>query len=77
MKTQFGWHVIRVEARRSAPPPAFEEAYDGLRGKTIQEAVQKVLAEARTGLAVERFNLDGSPRRATDDAQPPPAPARR
>lgn len=77
VKTQFGWHVIRVEARRSAPPPAFEEAYDGLRSKTIQEGVEKVLKEARTGLAVERFNLDGSPRRATDDAQPPPAPARR
>ena len=77
VKTQFGWHVIRVEARRSAPPPAFEEAYDGLRSKTIQEGVQKVLGEARTGLTVERFNLDGSPRRATDDAQPPPAPARR
>jgi peptidyl-prolyl cis-trans isomerase C len=77
VKTQFGWHVIRVEGRRSAPPPAFEEAYDGLRSKTIQEGVQKVLTEARVGLAVERFNLDGTPRRATDEAQPPPAPARR
>ncbi len=77
VRTQFGWHVIRVEARRSAPPPAFEEAFDSLRNKTIQEGVQKVLSEARVGLTVERFNLDGSPRRATDDAQPPPAPARR
>jgi peptidyl-prolyl cis-trans isomerase C len=77
VKSQFGWHVIRVEARRRAPPPAFEEAYDGLRAKTIQEAVAKVLEQARVGLTVERFNLDGSARRATDDAQPPPAPARR
>jgi len=77
VKTQFGWHVIRVEARRSTPPPAFEEAYDGLRSKTIQEGVDKMLKEARTGLTVERFNMDGTPRRATDDAQPPPAPARR
>lgn len=77
VKSQFGWHVIRVEARRRAPAPAFEEAYDGLRGKTIQEAVAKVLEQARVGLAVEKFNFDGSPRRATDDAQPPPAPARR
>ncbi len=77
VKTQFGWHVIRVEARRSTPPPTFEEAFDGLRSKTIQEGVDKILKEARTGLAVERFNMDGTPRRATDDAQPPPAPARR
>jgi peptidyl-prolyl cis-trans isomerase C len=77
VKTQFGWHVIRVVARRAAPAPSFEEAYDTLRSKTIQEAVDKVLKEARTNLTVERFNMDGSPRRATDDAQPPPQPARR
>jgi len=77
VKSQFGWHVIRVEARRSTPPPSFEEAYDGLRSKTVQEGVDKVLKEARTGLTVERFNMDGTPRRATDDAQPPPAPTRR
>jgi peptidyl-prolyl cis-trans isomerase C len=77
VRTQFGWHVIRVEARRATPPPTFEEAYDGLRSRTIQEGVDKILKEARTGLAVERFNMDGTARRATDDAQPPPAPARR
>jgi peptidyl-prolyl cis-trans isomerase C len=73
VKTQFGWHVIRLEERRRAPPPAFEEAYDGLRTKTIQEGVEKLLQQARVGLEVEKFNLDGSARRATDDAQPPPA----
>ena len=77
VKTQFGWHVIRLEERRSAPPPAVEEAYDGLRTKTIQEGVEKLLQQARVGLEVEKFNLDGSARRATDDAQPPPAPAKR
>jgi peptidyl-prolyl cis-trans isomerase C len=77
VKSQFGWHVIRVEARRRAPAPSFEEAHDGLRSKTIQEAVAKVLEQARVGLAVEKFNFDGSPRRATDGAEPPPAPARR
>ena len=77
VKSQFGWHVIRLEARRTAPPPPFEEAFEALRTKTIQEGVEKVLQEARTGLIIEKFNIDGTPRRATDDAQPPPAPARR
>ena len=77
VKTQFGWHVIRVEERRAAPAQSFEDAYDGLRGKTIQEGVEKLLQQARIGLAVEKFNMDGSARRATDDAVPPPAPARR
>lgn len=77
VKSQFGWHVIRLEARRTAPPQPFEEAYEALRIKTIQEGVEKILQEARTGLTIEKFNIDGTPRRATDDAQPPPAPARR
>lgn len=77
VKSQFGWHVIRLEARRTAPPLPFEEAYEALRIKTIQEGVEKILQEARTGLTIEKFNIDGTPRRATDDAQPPPAPARR
>ncbi len=74
IKTQFGWHVIKVEARRAAPPPAFEQVQDELRQKMIQEGVQKVLTIARAGVIVERFNPDGSPQRATDGAQPPPAP---
>jgi peptidyl-prolyl cis-trans isomerase C len=71
--TQFGWHVIMVVARRQAPPPTFEQAHDELRQKMIREAVQKVVAQARAAVSVEKFNLDGSPIRATDTAEPPAA----
>ena len=77
VKSQFGWHVIKLEGRRAAPPPPFEEAYEGLRNKMIQEAVEQLLKEARAGTTVERFNLDGTPRRATDAAEPPPAPPKK
>ena len=40
----------------------------------IQEGVQKAVAKARAEVTVEKFNLDGSPMRATDTAEPPPAP---
>ena len=71
--TQFGWHVIQVLERRQAPPPTFEQARDGLRQKIAQEVVQQQVAQARSGVTVEQFNLDGSPKRATDSAEPPPA----
>jgi peptidyl-prolyl cis-trans isomerase C len=71
--TQFGWHVILVVERRQAEPPSFEQARAKLRQKMIQEGVQKVVAKARASASVEKFNLDGSPMRATDTAQPPPA----
>jgi peptidyl-prolyl cis-trans isomerase C len=71
--SQFGWHVIKVEERKQATAPSFEQAHDELRQKMIQEDVQKVLQQARNDATIEKFNLDGSPRRATDTAEPPAA----
>ena len=58
--TQFGWHVIKLEERRTAPPPSFEQSHDQLRQKLIQEGVQAVIAKARADVKIERFNMDGS-----------------
>ncbi|MEJ0017113.1 MAG: peptidylprolyl isomerase [Acetobacteraceae bacterium] len=74
--SQFGWHVILVLERRRAPPPSYDQARDELRQKMIQEGVQKAVAKARAAASVEKFNMDGSPLRATDAAEPPPAPAK-
>ena len=40
----------------------------------IQAAVKQVVAQAKQGLTVEEFNPDGSPRKSTDDAEPPAKP---
>ncbi len=77
IKTQFGYHVIKLEERRAAPPATFEESREELRQKMIQEAYQKLALAARTGVKVERFNLDGSTPRPTDNAEPPPPAGRR
>jgi peptidyl-prolyl cis-trans isomerase C len=74
--TQFGWHVIKLEERKRAEAPGYEQAHDELRQKMIQEDVQRVLQQARNDATVEKFNLDGSPQRATDTAEPPPAGSR-
>jgi peptidyl-prolyl cis-trans isomerase C len=69
--TQFGWHVILVVERRRAQPPTFEQARDELRQQMVKEGVKKAVADARAEVSVEKFNLDGSPIRATDTAEPP------
>jgi len=74
--SQFGWHVILLVERRSGKPPSFDQARDELRQKMIQEGVQKTVAKARAAAAVEKYNLDGSPPRATDAAEPPPGPTK-
>ena len=68
VQTRFGWHVIKLEERRTAPPPPYEQVRDEVRQAMIQEGVKRVLEGARTGLAIERFNPDGSPQAA---AAPP------
>ena len=74
--TQYGWHVIKVEEKRQAPPPTFEQARDQIRQEMIQEGVKKVVAEARQGLTIEKFNPDGSVPKPADAAAPAaPAPA--
>ena len=73
VKTQFGWHVIQTLEHRTSAPPTLEQVHDELRQSMAQEAVQKVIADARKGVTIERFNSDGSPVKATDSAEPPPA----
>ena len=71
--TQFGWHVVQALDHRAGTPPSFDQVKDQLRQQMINEEVRKTVARARTNVTVERFNLDGSPIRATDQATPPPA----
>ena len=59
--TRFGWHVIKLEGTRTAPPPSLDEVRDQIRQEIIQEGVAKVLASAKVGVPVEKFNLDGTP----------------
>ncbi len=73
VKSQFGWHVIQTLEHRTTQPPTFEEQRDELRQQMVQAAVQKEVAQARSTVTVERFNMDGSPLKATDTAEPPPA----
>ena len=59
--TQFGWHVIRVDDRRKAPPPSLDEVRGDLESELSQEIVASVVAELRAKATVEQFRMDGSP----------------
>jgi peptidyl-prolyl cis-trans isomerase C len=74
VQTRYGWHVIKVEERRSSAAPSYEQAHDDLRQTMISEGINKLLVTARTQIKVERFNPDGSPVKPTDTATPPAKP---
>ena len=65
VKTRFGWHVIKVEDRRGAPVPSFEESAGRLRTEMIAKRRADTLKRLRNGAKIERFNLDGTPQTGT------------
>jgi peptidyl-prolyl cis-trans isomerase C len=60
IKNEFGWHVIKVEERRLVAPPSFSDVHDQLQQELLATAIQQAITDARSQLAVHRFNLDGS-----------------
>jgi peptidyl-prolyl cis-trans isomerase C len=66
VKSQFGWHVIKVEARRTTNP-SLDEMREQLTSDISQEIVSGAVGKLREGAKVERFGLDGQ-------ALPSPAP---
>jgi peptidyl-prolyl cis-trans isomerase C len=78
VRSPFGWHVIKVEERRTAAPPPFDEVAQAIRQQLMEAEVQAAVERARTAARIERFNLDGTTPRAVDAAEPPApaAPAR-
>lgn len=59
VRTQFGYHVILVEAKE-AIEPSFAEVEEQLRAELTREAIETLLEDVRTGADVQRFNMDGS-----------------
>ena len=68
VKTQFGFHVIKLEDRRPATPPTFEDLEDELRTELSREIITTMIEQMRDKAKIERFNIDGS--KVTDDKKP-------
>ena len=62
VKSSFGWHVIRVEDKRTSGPPPFDEVKAELQEEMSREVIQDILKDLRGKAKVERFNLDGTPK---------------
>lgn len=69
--TQFGWHVIKVENRRAAKPPTFEQMKPQLVNDLSRELIQAKIKELRAAAKIEVFNPDGSKPGAPHPAEAP------
>lgn len=78
VKSQFGWHIIKVEERRQRPIPTFEQVRgqieDFLTRRAQADLVQRLRSEAAS--EVQRFVAPPQPRTPAVPGTPgtPPAP---
>ncbi|MBC7952558.1 MAG: peptidylprolyl isomerase [Rhodospirillaceae bacterium] len=61
VKSQFGYHVIKLEDRRMAAPPSFEQAKPVIREQLAEETAQKLVTDVRAKAKVKRFDPEGKP----------------
>ena len=76
VKTQFGYHIIKVEDRRMAPPPTYDEAKGQVRQELAQADIAKVVDGLKKTATIKKFKIDGSPAPA-DAPAPAAAPAKK
>ncbi len=78
VRSPFGWHVIKVEERRAAAAPSFEDAKPQLQRQMLEEGVEAMVQRVRSAAKIERLDSQAAPAPAgtlLDNAAPPPPPA--
>ncbi len=61
VQTQFGWHVIIVDDRRTPAPPTRDEVRDELERGLRQSVAQQIIGELRQSAEIRVFGPDGEP----------------
>lgn len=74
VKSQFGWHIIKVEEKRSRKAPDFEQVKAQIENYVTRKAQADYVAKLRTEAKVERMDqpaADAKPdAKPTDAAKP-------
>lgn len=70
VKTQFGWHVIKLEQRRTSPVPSFQKSRSRLTAQLHRKIASELMADLKRKAKIEMFNLDGSPRASSGGKAP-------
>lgn len=71
VKSDFGFHVIKVEDKRKTSAPPLSEVKEQIRNQVGQEMAQQLVKDLEAKAKVERFNFDGTPMKAEPAAAEP------
>ena len=70
VKTQFGWHIIKVEDVRTKSFPPFEQVKDQAARYVAQKAESETIAQLHGAAKIQLFDADGKPIAAQPAAAP-------
>ncbi len=73
VKTQFGWHIIKIEGKRQTSFPPFDQVKEQLSRYVVQKAQADLIAQLHKSAKIER--MDGSTDAKTAAPATPAAPA--
>ena len=73
VKTQFGWHIIKVEDKRIRPTPTFEQVKPQIENYVAHRAQAEMVENLRKSATVERLDKPA----AADPSLNPAAPAKK
>ncbi len=81
VKTDFGYHVIKVEDKRDAPPPPFDQVKDQVRQLVMRDKYLALLNDAKAKSKVDitdetlRKGYEDANKQPDPGAEPAPVPA--
>ncbi len=61
VKSQFGWHIIKVEGRRMKTFPSFDQVKDQAARYVAQKAQSDLIASLHQGVKIERMDQEEKP----------------
>ena len=67
VQTQFGWHIIKVEAKRDQPLPTFDQVKEAIIAQLVQQKAQEVVTGLRDAAKIEV--VDAELKKSMDDAE--------
>src|SRR3984957_18480113 len=75
VKTQFGWHIIKIEGVRTKSFPPFEQVKDQAARYVSQKAEQDAVLQLHNAAKIELFDADGKPLPPATEAPADPSKA--
>jgi peptidyl-prolyl cis-trans isomerase C len=63
VKSQFGWHIIKVEDKRTKQPPEFEKVKGQLEAYVARKAQSEFVAKLRETAKIERLDKPAEPKK--------------